>query len=70
MAKITVDGIVMDVPDSVTTETLLTRCGVEDAQLIRRTPDGRVEVLSSDQRIQLRDGDRLGTLSRFRTGRS
>lgn len=68
MPEVTVDGIKMMVPDGIATENLLDRCGVKDARLIRRTSGGMVELLDNGQHVQLRDGDQLATLPRFRAG--
>jgi len=69
MARIVFDGIPIDVPDSATTDSLLHAVGADgEAAVYQRHPDGSQEVLSGNQPLNMKDGDRLGSIAPFRTG--
>jgi len=69
MAEILVNRIQMEVPDSITTEMLLQESQAEPGDfLYHLEPDGNQRVLASGQQVEVEDGDRFGTISRFRTG--
>jgi len=68
-ARIIFDGIPIDVPDSATTDSLLRDVGADrEAAVYLRHPDGSQEVLSGQQPLNLKDGDRFGSITPFRTG--
>ena len=71
MAEILVNGIRMEIPDGITTETLLQRSQAEAGDIAYRIdPYGDQQVLMPGQEVEVEDGDRFGTISRFRTGGS
>jgi len=71
MVETKIDGILMHIPDSITTETLLQRSQAEAGDIAYRIdPYGNQQVLMPGQEVEVRDGDRFGTISRFRTGGS
>jgi len=69
MEKI-IDGIRMEIPDDATRETLLQQLHRrDDSTIYAVTPDGDHRVLDPGQSVASAPGERLGVVSRFRTGR-
>ncbi len=70
MARIKVNGIDMEIPDSVTTTEELLQMSQADPEDVGYQLDnyGSQTVLAPGQEVEVKDGDRFGTVSRFRTG--
>lgn len=68
MAKIvTIDGVTFEVPDSGMTSTDIKNLAnlPADSTPYLITPDGQHVIIEDNSKVELKDGDRVGTVTRF-----
>jgi len=68
MAQIvTIDGVTFEVPDSGMTKNDIRKLAnlPADSTPYLITPDGHHVILEDDSKVELKDGDRVGTVTRF-----
>jgi len=68
MAKIvTIDGVTLEVPDSGMTGTDIKNLAKlpADSTPYVITPDGQHAIIEDNSKVELKEGDRVGTVTRF-----
>jgi len=68
MAKIvTIDGVTLEVPDSGMTVTDIKNLAKlpADSTPYVITPDGQHVIIEDNSKVELKEGDRVGTVTRF-----
>ena len=67
MAKVTIDGVTLDVPDSgMTCERIKTIAKLPaDSTPYVITPDGQHVIIEDNSKVELKEGDRIGSVTRF-----